>query len=258
MNLKKMWKQTNRGIVIGGVLIIGVMVYTKIDNTIFEKEAPSIEKAFRDYANEFIAVNVDDNTSVTSDQESTKELVKAKENRYNKVLDKYWTTKEYSLMNQNGFLINKPNIMETIHEGCNNVDFMSSRISKINTELSYVDVKKSGPNGAMVECRAETECSFYGPVSFYLLDGQCILPSDWGFAQDYSNNVKEQKEETCKLTTFYTLYYIRDNGEWKISGAIDTGSELDQSCIPNAETQHQDTEVDKESTEVDLESLEGE
>lgn len=229
VNLKKMWKQTNRGILVGGVLIIGIAAYTLIDNVIFQKEAPSIEGRFRDYANEFLALNVDDEAYVSSGFKWTDELKEKKENAYMSTIDKYWTAKEYATME--GFNNHtKDDMMRTMYDTYIVEQYPNAYISNVTVNIDDVKIRKSGPNGAALTCEAVTELSFYRPRTIFMLDGYYAFPEDytWGLEENGNKeNVKDQKEKTVKLSSSYEIYYLRVNGEWMISSTSNNGLEIE-------------------------------
>ena len=90
---KRQLKKSNRGLILALILIIGVTIYTLIDNNSFKKEKPEIEELISSYIKEMgdYAVTPEEFTKTT--EISDKEF-KPYQDEYNKFINNYWVYKK--------------------------------------------------------------------------------------------------------------------------------------------------------------------
>lgn len=226
MKFKKIWKQMNRGIVVAGILIIGITIYTVVDNAIFRKEAPSIEKEFRDYAKEFTEANMDSEAFIESGAHWDEKQLEEKEKSVSNLLDQYWTQKKYNT-GINGGGNTKDSLLLEIISSQKDKFGRDSYIKQASTNISKVKVKKNGPNGAMLTCDISALFTTYGGCALFLPNGDVEYVENDNYERENwdpttekdTEKIESLQEKKWKVSGSYVFYYLRVNGKWKIAAA---------------------------------------
>ncbi|HHX57578.1 MAG TPA: hypothetical protein GX710_06125, partial [Clostridiales bacterium] len=92
MNVKKFLRRMNRGVLLGGIIVVGLVIYIVVDTVNFKKDIPMFEQFIEDYYADIseIAVTPEENQSVKDLDITEKELARAKE-EYSSFIDENWT-----------------------------------------------------------------------------------------------------------------------------------------------------------------------
>lgn len=224
--IKKSLKKANRGLVLGLILIIAVVIYIMIDNHNFKSEKPAIEKnitAFVEQMGEYMVLPEEYRTTDSEHKgkvltEPEKENLKAK---WVDFVEKYWAYKDYSnndyFYGQN--IISMKNSYDSILD-----QLPADYITTYSSSVKNISIKKAGP-----ECATcETTLNFIIEVTN---QAQIMTPAyldSFGYYEfveyDENGNMIATSENSRELTKYscegtFTFNLERVDGEWKINSS---------------------------------------
>lgn len=207
-DMKQKLKKINRGLVLGAVLIV-VMIFVIIgDNRRFKKEKPVIKERIGAFIDDL------DDWSVTPEKYQDVSVKYSPEDKQKEItgfaemVDKYWYATDdiaYDFWGNN-----KSDFRSLINE-----KFRDDRMGYIienKLSLGSVKIKKDGPDAAMAECSIDA-------VATVADDATVISPAGLFSASGY-RDVDEMEKGIYKINQSYqcTIYLLRVDGEWKITG----------------------------------------
>ena len=194
----KFWKlqlrKTNRGLVLGLIIIIAVTIYTLIDNQNFKKEKPEIKQLVTDYIEklEEFGVTPAELKGKEISEQDTKEYI----DRWNSFVDEYWIYKKRNL-NSVYYGIMKSEFSQQYENFL--IEKVNSFTEECTMEARNIKISKAGPDCATVSF------DFYSVISgTNLMDA--LTPS---FSEDvnwyYEDGNEEDSVSKYKLEGEYTL-----------------------------------------------------
>jgi hypothetical protein len=108
--MKKFLRKVNRGLVLGGVLIIGTTIYIIADLKNFEKEKPVVEQTITEYAQAVAKFNITPEKNreynITLNKEDSQKLTAD----WQAIIDEYWIDKKASAK---GNIIHETDIVQS-------------------------------------------------------------------------------------------------------------------------------------------------
>ena len=130
--MKKFLRCVNRGLLLGGIVLAGFVVFVITDTISFKKNKPVIEDEIKSYVSMLEDVGVNKGSDQTSYKEGIDSLI-----------NNYWTFSDeksdlfYYSLNQNEF----KNILEL---NMNDSD-PNAYVSKWTAKVNNIDISKAGP-----------------------------------------------------------------------------------------------------------------
>ena len=193
--MKKFLKRANRGLMLGGIILIALIIYIVIDYSRFSSEKDTIKKQIVSYMDSFFK------QLEANDYDALLKLVN--ENWTGKpVMSEYYFTDMTDMSSQ---ISNAADMMS--NEAVKN----SYKVSDVSYRITSTSVKKAGPNMASVTLT-------YTITLNNSLSRELILPFgiyDGYYGDDEADS--DVKQYTCILQGEYTLYMYNESGTWKFS-----------------------------------------
>lgn len=224
-------KNINRGLALGCILIIGTAAYVVKDNMDFKKSKPDIETAITD--------------SVQAMAQSNLGSGDKQEHKWKSFLSEYMT--EYS--NESDYKFKKSDIMDEINSGYYEAEDYNE-VFNANSEVTNVNIKKSGSSGAIVTFDYSLYYEYTGSCPAYLsFDGMSTFD---GGMEEYDNYGKPMPDTQISSygETFdgsAEAYMIEVDGKWKIASMSGRGYEMDVKQLDSDSTAESDNDISESS-----------
>lgn len=203
--LKKFLRRVNRGLLLGGIVLAGFVVFVITDTISFKKNKPVIEDEIKSYVSMLEDVGVNKGSDQTSYKEGIDSLI-----------NKYWTFSDeksdlfYYSLNQNEF----KNILEL---NMNDSD-PNAYVSKWTAKVNNIDISKAGPGYAMVSFDCQIVAEFSGNA--------CIVnPCDAMTVNNYVYYGEKVPTGLSRISIdgYYKMLMTQKDGKWKICMAESYG-----------------------------------
>jgi hypothetical protein len=234
--MKKFLRKVNRGLVLGGVLIIGTTIYIIADLKNFEKEKPVVEQTITEYTQAVAKFNITPEKNreynITLNKEDSQKLTAD----WQAIIDEYWIDKKASANDIFYYYDDKSYLEDSVISYIDNKQ--RGYVTDISINLSDCNVKKDGPNAAVVTCTSN--------VYYVGLENSAIFTP--GGCNSYYTYFGNESPIDPKLmqTTFsenLTLYLEKKSDGWKI-----TKSEVyDNYDVNVSKVQESDSESNSEN-----------
>lgn len=229
--MKKFLKRANRGLILGGIILVILVIYLVIDYATFSAQKDDIANVVKGYIAEIDALNTDADSFDETKFDDTMAKIQT-------ILDTYFCDKSGS---QGSYVYTKSKLYTEYAESKTWVELQAdgSSITDADYEYSNFSVKKNGPGSAYVTVNltynyvieipsasfnyddADSEDSYvmadfgvFGPTGFSFIDPE---------VSTYDLEASETITRNESLTAIYYLELYKVDGEWKISN-IDGGS----------------------------------
>lgn len=198
IKLKKFLKRVNRGLLLGGIVLAGFVVFVITDTISFKKNKPVIEDEIKSYVSALEDIGVNKGADQTVYKENINDLI-----------SNYWTYSEekfnsfYYGQNQNEF---KNSLEFRIKDSDPN-----AYVSKWTAKVNNVDISKAGPGYALVEFDCQIVAEFSGNA--YL-----VSPCDAMTIENYvyyGENVPTGLSR-ISIDGTYKATMTQKDGKWKI------------------------------------------
>lgn len=203
---KKRLKKANRGIILGIILIIGVVIFTVIDNANFKKEKPEIETVVENFITELGNKNVLPEKYRNFKGDIPEPEKEAMMSDFSKFIDEYWVFRNQT----DGF---RSSELKSSYNDALNIAFESNEyLSECTMEARNIKVRKAGPN-----C-ATAEFELYSLITS-TEQSEIVTPTyneSLGWYTEYSEENYEPKLSKYRLEGSYTLSLERTSDGWKI------------------------------------------
>lgn len=233
-------KNTNRGLVLGLVLVLCVTGYEIKGNITFKKSKPELEQTTRDYVKEVA------NANIGSEQQ-------VKDN-WNTIIDKYFT--EYN-DKATGLDIYDGDTSDyrigNFKNAVNNISFKTGKIDKCTVDISEIEVSKYGANGARVYLEYNICYEYTG----YNISTPFIIPDN--IFRRYDTDIMPAEElEKLKNTSdkinysgSATVYYTNTKDGWKIGYIQNLYSTYDEETYDEDIDEEREMQPSEETSEAD-------
>ncbi len=216
LNVKKFLRRMNRGVLLGGIIVVGLVIYIVVDTVNFKKDIPMFEQFIEDYYADIseIAVTPKENQSVKDLDITEKELARAKE-EYSSFIDENWTN--YS--NEFYYYMTK----EDVIAGLDNSNGIQTKnfegyVTNWSYKLSRIKVNKLGPNIISITYTDDVTVEFTGNPLIMNVDG-LATPSLMNFIKNYEELKGKVNMEKATSSNERTIKLKKVDGEWKIYGS---------------------------------------
>lgn len=195
--MKKFLKRANRGLLLGGVILMALIIYIVIDYSRFNSEKSAIKKQIEDYMDSFF------NHLESYDYEALLKLVNDSYTGKAVVSDSYFTD-----------ITDMSSKIKSISDSLSTEDKkISHMISNVSYRITSNSVKKAGPNMALVKLK-------YVVTLNSSSSSELVLPFPFGIYDGityYDSPPVENEQFTYTFEADYTLYMYYEKGTWKFS-----------------------------------------
>lgn len=206
--MKKFFKRANRGLLLGGVILLVLIVYIIVDYSRFSSEKDTIKKQIESYMDSFLTC------LEANDYEAVLKLV-----------NDNWTGK--AVMN-NYYFYDISDITAAVKNAKEQASTENPKyiydVSDADYRITSTSIKKAGPNMATVTLKYTITLS-----SNLSLD--LILP----FQEFYGYGDDDTTRYSCVFEGEYTLYMYKENGTWKFSQSSGYDSIYNMTAIEEVE-----------------------
>ncbi len=202
---KKQLKKTNRGLVLALILIIGVAIFTIVDNINFKEEKPEIEQVITDYVNEM------GNFAVTpveflGKEEISDEEFKPYQDRWNEYINKYWVYKK-----RNPDSIYWESLMSDAKDMYSSLQYRSENEQVISCvyDARNIKISKAGPNCATATLTLKIVAEYKDNATIFTP----MYTESFGWMAEEG---EENKVFKTRAEGEYTFTLERTSDGWKI------------------------------------------
>ncbi len=236
--MRNFWKRTNRGLLLGGVLVLGTSIYVAIDYGRFSNGREDMQKVLSDYAQALAQASVAPDSQAQYGYEKTSAEQDALYNTLSEIVKEYWTD---SFDSQYDYYPRKADMLGSVRYLAYEDD-MPGYITSYNCNISQLELKKNGPGAAAFTMATEIVIDSYGCCSFPMLDTRWdIYYEEGAFSGDMTDDmifedmtpsdteIKDTEEGADDELTYYegglrttgAIAYsgelLYEDGQWKIS-----------------------------------------
>ncbi len=216
----RMWKlkKWNRGLILGGVLIVGLVVFLLVKSAQFEDEVPEIREKAEAYVQDFITMQYSPTGAEwgkilnEADREAERQELYA-------LIEKYWDTEEepWKGVDASAFIAG----YEKRIDGVQNYLIAPAENApsvEAPARISEVRIKENGPDHVVVSIQVETvRLKIVG----YDHDQVLYTPNQYGYTDDYISKPPYEGMEKPLPKDYFpsghvTLDMVRVDGEWRI------------------------------------------
>ncbi|MBE6861554.1 MAG: hypothetical protein E7497_01450 [Ruminococcus sp.] len=207
--MKKFLRKANRGLILGGILVIGLAVYIVTDLNRFKTEKPLIEQTVKEFSAALSDYNVTpEKYRELNAQYSTADSDKRIE-EFSQFTDKYWLSVEDAYNDMYGWASLKEDFRSSMKQLLDNKD--KGYITEFSADLTDCKVNKDGPNCAVMTCTANL---------YFVGTENCTIICPGGYDDTYSWRDEEAGEPEVVKTSVNqecTFYLERTSDGWKIT-----------------------------------------
>ncbi len=208
--MKKFLRKANRGLILGGILVIGLAVYIVTDLNRFKTEKPLIEQTVKEFSAALADYNVTpEKYRELNAQYSTADSEKRIE-EFSQFTDKYWISIDDAINEMYGWASLKEDFKNSMTQLLDNKD--KGYITEFSAELNDCKVNKDGPNCAVMTCTANL---------YFVGTENCTIICPGGYDDSYMWYDEEEMGEPevvqTSLSQDCTFYLERTSDGWKIT-----------------------------------------
>ncbi len=213
--MKKKLKKMNRGLILGAILIIIVVIYVIVDYARFSSEKTIIKSNLEEYLEKFVNASIMEDLNYSKESDNYKNL--------SNIINTYWCDKKITNQNWNftypRMLQELNNRFSTSSTSKDNeyMDWSNGYIFETSYNIKNMTIKKAGPNLAKV-----TGTIIYDISSSDI--GSFIFPFSDGYIDYYDYNydgkqqsISKDKYIASKVENQFEVYMYREDGNWKIA-----------------------------------------
>lgn len=197
--MKKFLKRINRGLLLGGIVLAGFVVFVIVDTVSFKKNKPVIQDALQSYISDF------ENAGVYSGNDK-----KTFTDNTNMLISNHWTFTDEEFSGNLYYAYNQEEYKNMISFALSDSEDNAS-VSKYSAKVSNVDVSKAGPGYAIVSFDCQTVAEFNGNA--------CIItPGDAMTASQYAYYGEDIPTGLSKMSLngTYEAVMAEKDGKWRI------------------------------------------
>lgn len=215
--MRQRLKKLNRGLVLGALLLVGLVIFVSVKEAQFQNSVPSIKELSEGYVQDLLQMNEMPNDALDEKFYLTSAAAEQKSAELEHILQKYWNaeTKQTNLSGLDGNSLRKQ-----YGERLESEQF--SRVFEVECNILEKDIKvtSDGPNRAKVSLQTdEVFVTFSGAEFSCLFVGDNVLTqTDLEEMFESSNPLEHEglnrKKAHCSLHMVLELELVQ--GEWKI------------------------------------------
>ena len=234
--MKKFLRKVNRGLVLGGVLIIGTTIYIIADLKNFEKEKPAVEQRVTEYTQAVAKFNITPEKyreyNITIGTEDSQKISAD----WQAIIDEYWIDKKI-LENDIFYAYDDKSYLEkSVNYYIENKQ--RGYVTDISIDLTDCKIKKDGPDAAVMTCVAN--------IYYVGLENSGIF-TPGGYNNHYTYFDSESPIEPKLMQTTFseeiTFFLEKKADDWKITKS-ETYGQMD---VNVSKVQESDSESNSEN-----------
>lgn len=210
--MKHFFKHMNRGIVLGVVLLIGLVVFIWQDEASFQKETPSIEHTITSYLDAMCKINTFDENFQKIGATMTKAQQTDKLQEMTKMVDQYWAESNTKTS------FSKSELLKQLEEMVTKNSKGNGYIQKFTIKQNGTPtVKKTGPGSASAEVSYDIVVEYAGSPLYLLGEHVDVVTNFAGMGNgDSSKPATEAKRKRYTINVHDNTELERIGGTWKI------------------------------------------
>lgn len=158
--MNKFWKRANRGLILGGVLILGVVVYEIIDYSRFVNGQDEMESVLSGYITDLGNASIATGDLAEYGHEKTEEEKAALYQKLSSVIKTYWTD-----THEDSYNTYKKDLLLSVYEVAYDTDY-PGYVTDYSFNLSQLSFSKNGPNAALFSVEMQLVVDTYGSCMF--------------------------------------------------------------------------------------------
>ncbi len=234
--MKKFLRKANRGLILGGALIIGVTAYVAVDLNRFKEEKPIIEQTLKEYADAVEKFNITPDKyreyNITLGTEDSQKIAAD----WQAIIDEYWIDKKI-LENDIFYAYDDKSYLEkSVNYYIENKQ--RGYVTDISIDLTDCKIKKDGPDAAVMTCVAN--------IYYVGLENSGIF-TPGGYNNHYTYFDSESPIEPKLMQTTFseeiTFFLEKKADDWKITKS-ETYGQMD---VNVSKVQESDSESNSEN-----------
>lgn len=232
--MKKFLRKANRGLILGGVLIIGVTAYVAVDLNRFKEEKPLIEQTINEYADAVEKFNITPEQYRELNVKYSKDDSDKQISEFNKFADEYWISGVEVNDDLYTWLIDKDYFRGSMRNLIDNKQ--RGYITDFSVDITDCKINKDGPNAAIVSCMANI---------YYVGTENSAVITPAGYNEHYTFFDPESPIEPRVMQTSFSqdcnFYMERKSEGWKIT-KCDYMDSYDVMVTPVQDSESEDKE----------------
>ncbi len=194
--MKKFWKRANRGLILGGALILGVAVYEIIDYSRFANGKDEMSSVISGYITDLSNASLATGDLAEYDHEKTDEEKAALYQKLSSVIKTYWTDTH----DGDNLYCYKKDMLLSVYEVAYDT-WYPGYVTEYSVNLSNLSFTKNGPNAALFSVHAQFVVETYGSCEFATPTGYDYTDYDTETSEDeYSDYESEYDESDLGIT----------------------------------------------------------
>jgi hypothetical protein len=239
--MRNFWKRTNRGLLLGGVLILGTGIYVGMDYYRFNHSKDDMEQTIRSYASNLAKLAITPDSQAVYGYQLTDAEKDTQYSALEQLIRSYWTD---TYDNSEDYYIRRSDLLLTMHALVYN-DYpseMAGYITDYTVNISKLKLTKNGPNAALFNMTMDVLVDSYGYTAYPALDGMNFIDSigsvvstdSWDDDEDDEASEDDTYYDGALRTTAsitYTGELLYEDGAWKISWMNDYGNSFQTESV---------------------------
>lgn len=211
MSFKTRMKKMNRGILLGVVILLALIIYIVVDNVRFNQSKDDIKNEAQKYAEAFAAASVSDVEGIWS-----KEDVEKYNQGLTQVINEYWSDNGVSTALIYGYE-GKNDMIDYVSYFGNTSSYVGN-VKNVKYDFTKVKVKKYGPGGAMLTGTIVMTGSVPQYNGFTFIGGCMYADYFTGVDDDKENEEGKISNATVDISVEIdaTMIFTYEDGQWKI------------------------------------------
>ncbi len=226
--MKHFWKKVNRGLLLGGVLLLGLVIMIVLRQVRFEKEVPEIKETAENFARELAQLNLTPERVSVGGKLSQEQLDK-KLQELNAWGTAYW---HHEKNNRQEDVLPFTDLEEAFTTYWNRERIFLLESIDLSVGEHDIEVTQSGPDYAKVTLLSDTVSArvwayeesgfaiYMGNIRNNYIDTEVILPGD---KVEIDPGIGDSDTEEKVLTAYDCFYMVsmsielkRVDGEWRV------------------------------------------
>lgn len=225
MKSKRIFKRLNRGLILGLVLLIGLVIYVNIDNANFKKEMPVIQETLNQYLEDCADIAIWSPQYQKLNKIVPADIVDQTKAKGDAVFNKYWVSSqgenEYGTKSE---LVKR--YQELLQRNAEGIGYITKWSATLN---GMPNIIKSGPRDATVTINYTQVVEFVGAPVINSMMGT-IFPEEYTFSKEDNADDSDFAKAKRLTSNSYNLNLemTEVDGVWKIVKAgsmwVDSGT----------------------------------
>jgi hypothetical protein len=218
VTFKTFCKRANRGLILGAVLLIGLIVYIAVDESNFRAQTPAIRQTITDYCDGLEAASVYPESLQKTGSKLTTQAASQMQKELEALLNQHWITSRYT---GTGYRKDKNSTLEDMVFNLQENTKREGYVKKMSLNLGQIKVNKDGPGAASVTFEYSLVAEYTGSPAVFAPGTNILLDESYG-SQNVNMNSTTLKRQTIECYEVHADLESID-GEWKITQMVSYG-----------------------------------